>query len=204
MALPNGSEPPELATAPLSTGTAKELTTSASLHAHLAALTARESQLTAALNDLVSNRDTLDDAIDRLQSLVPRIKDLSVEVDGRPALPGSANPFASWPHENVPDRLALDGAMGEEGLVDRVSRVWETSERVGGKVRKLDTEVSRVKQAADRVTAVLDLKVGFHRPFACGIPAHKRPAELAATAERCYTEARLGVGNALLQAGDGH
>lgn len=160
MATSSGSISPPLALAPLPTGSAKDLTTSASLHAHLAALTARESQLTAALNDLVSNRDTLDDAIDRLQHLVPRIQELSVEVDGRPAVAGSGIPFASWPHENVPDRLALEGAMGEEGLVDRVSRVWETSERVGGKVRKLDTEVSRVKEAADRVTAVLELKVG--------------------------------------------
>lgn len=163
MTVSSGSVSPTLAAAPLSTGSAKDLTTSNGLHAHLAALTARESQLTAALNDLVSNRDTLDDAIDRLRSLVPRIKDLSVEVDGRPAQPGSATPFASWPHADLPDRLALEGAMGEEGLADRVSRVWETSERVGGKVRKLDTEVSRVKQAADRVTAVLELKVGRAR-----------------------------------------
>lgn len=34
-----------------------------------------------------------------------------------------------------------------------------TSERVGGKVRKLDVEVSRVKEAAERVQEVLELKV---------------------------------------------
>lgn len=45
-----------------------------------------------------------------------------------------------------------------DGLVSRVSRVWETSERVGGKVRKLDDEIGRVREAADVVTEVLELK----------------------------------------------
>jgi predicted nuclease with TOPRIM domain len=45
-----------------------------------------------------------------------------------------------------------------EGLVSRVSRVYETSERVGGKVRRLDEEIGRVRQSADVVTEVLELK----------------------------------------------
>lgn len=45
-----------------------------------------------------------------------------------------------------------------DGLVSRINRVWETSERVGGKVRKLDDEIGRVREAADVVTEVLELK----------------------------------------------
>jgi hypothetical protein len=52
------------------------------------------------------------------------------------------------------------GEAGEGlGLVERVTRVWETSERVGGKVRRLDEEISRVREATDIVTEVLELKV---------------------------------------------
>jgi hypothetical protein len=142
-----------------SAATIKKLTTTAQLHAHLAALTARESELTTALNDLVSNRDTLDDAIDRLQGLVPLVQEIAVEVDGRPANPSIIAPYSAWQHGGEPDSSGFELAIGEEGLVDRVARVWETSERVGGKVRKLDTEVSRVREAAERVTAVLELKV---------------------------------------------
>jgi hypothetical protein len=47
----------------------------------------------------------------------------------------------------------------DEGLVERVRKVWDTSERVGGKVRRLDEEVGRVKEATDIVTEVLELKV---------------------------------------------
>jgi hypothetical protein len=56
--------------------------------------------------------------------------------------------------------LGLQDGDGDDGdgLVARVSRVWETSERVGGKVRKLDDEIGRVREAADVVTEVLELK----------------------------------------------
>lgn len=47
----------------------------------------------------------------------------------------------------------------DEGLVERVRKVWETSERVGGKVRRLDVEVGRVKESVDIVSEVIDLKV---------------------------------------------
>ncbi len=138
----------------------RSLTTTSQLHAHLASLTARESELTSALNDLVSNRDTLDSAITRLQSLIPQIQEITIEVDGRPAHPGLEAPYGAWTHSHSTTEMEMEQPIGEEGLVDRVSRVWETSERVGGKVRKLDTEVSRVREAAERVTAVLELKVG--------------------------------------------
>ena len=54
----------------------------------------------------------------------------------------------------------------DEGLVERVRKVWDTSERVGGKVRRLDEEVGRVKEATDIVTEVLELKVS-HRAVSC-------------------------------------
>lgn len=47
----------------------------------------------------------------------------------------------------------------DEGLLERVRKVWETSERVGGKVRRLDVEVGRVKESVDIVSEVIDLKV---------------------------------------------
>lgn len=59
------------------------------------------------------------------------------------------------------DNTDVDGA----GLVERVRRVWETSERVGGKVRRLDEEIGRVREAMDIVTEVLELKVGLSVMF---------------------------------------
>lgn len=47
----------------------------------------------------------------------------------------------------------------DEGLLERVRKVWEISERVGGKVRRLDVEVGRVKEFVDIVFEVIDFKV---------------------------------------------
>ncbi|PPQ65096.1 hypothetical protein CVT24_003057 [Panaeolus cyanescens] len=44
------------------------------------------------------------------------------------------------------------------GLVAQVSSTAETAERIGSKVRSLDEEMSRVREAADRVGQVMDLK----------------------------------------------
>ena len=44
-------------------------------------------------------------------------------------------------------------------LSDKVSSTACTAERVGGRVRKLDEEISRVKEAAERVGQVMELKV---------------------------------------------
>lgn len=71
---------------------------------------------------------------------------LSLQVDG----PGPSNGLG----------LNGDDVFDEGGLVQRVERVWDTSERVGGKVRRLDEEVGRVREATDVVTEVLELKVG--------------------------------------------
>nr|XP_019000435.1 uncharacterized protein I203_06849 [Kwoniella mangroviensis CBS 8507]OCF63896.1 hypothetical protein I203_06849 [Kwoniella mangroviensis CBS 8507] len=73
----------------------------------------------------------------------------------------------------VADRAQIDSALSRlrelgsevgslaaevDGSRKRVTRVWETSERVGGKVRRLDEEVGRVREATDIVTEVLELK----------------------------------------------
>jgi hypothetical protein len=44
-------------------------------------------------------------------------------------------------------------------LSTRVSYTARTAERVGGKVRVLDEEMKRVREAADRVAQVMELKV---------------------------------------------
>lgn len=63
--------------------------------------------------------------------------------------------------ERLHDFDDFDQAEESLGLVNRVTRVWCTSERVGGKVQKLDNEVSRVKESAERVSEVLELKLAL-------------------------------------------
>lgn len=46
-------------------------------------------------------------------------------------------------------------------LRDTVSLTARTAERVGGRVRELDEQMSRVRQAAERVAQVIELKVSF-------------------------------------------
>lgn len=44
-------------------------------------------------------------------------------------------------------------------LSDKVSLTARTAERVGGRVRVLDEEIHRVREAAERVSQVMELKV---------------------------------------------
>ena len=44
-------------------------------------------------------------------------------------------------------------------LKSNVSQVADTARRVGGRVRQLDEEMRRVKEASDRVAQVVELKV---------------------------------------------
>jgi hypothetical protein len=44
-------------------------------------------------------------------------------------------------------------------LSDKVSATASTAERVGGRVRILDEEMRRVREAAERVGQVMELKV---------------------------------------------
>jgi hypothetical protein len=54
----------------------------------------------------------------------------------------------------------LDGLQGEaHKFADKVSRTATTADRIGGKVRSLDEEMSRVKEAGERVNRVIELKV---------------------------------------------
>lgn len=51
------------------------------------------------------------------------------------------------------------GGGEEEGLVGRIGKVNEIAERIGGKVRGLDEELLRVREAGERLNEVMELKV---------------------------------------------
>ena len=149
----------------------RKIRTQAEIHKHLALLSQRENELSLALNEIISNRAVLDDNIRRLHTLVPKVQSLQQQVDGEvdetPA--GRGPPGSHHLNEsdtNGPQIAPVFDEFSEEdfeeedyGLIERVRRVWITSERVGGKVRKLDVEVSRVKEATERVQEVLELRV---------------------------------------------
>lgn len=157
----------------------RTLTTPEQISARLALIARREADLTLALNALISDRSGIESAFSRLRVVGGQIGVLATEVDGDQGGRGqggalvhaqTAPPFGASLRglglQNGEEGSASgygngDGADGEdrEGLVERIRRVWETSERVGGKVRKLDTEISRVKEAVDIVTEVMELKV---------------------------------------------
>ena len=130
------------------------ITSPSQITAQLALLSKRETELSLALNQLVSDRSFLDGAVSHLRGLGQQAGDLSLDVDG-PS--DQAGPSRGLGLQNGGADVFLDD---EGGLVKRVRRVWETSERVGGKVRRLDEEVGRVREATDIVTEVLELKVG--------------------------------------------
>jgi hypothetical protein len=136
----------------------RTLTTPEEISARLALIARRESDLTLALNALISDRSRIDTALSRLRIIGSHVSRLAVEVDG-----GGGPSSGIMPPFGASTRgLGLQdgkGEQGAEGLVERIRRVWETSERVGGKVRRLDTEIGRVKEAVDIVTEVMELKV---------------------------------------------
>lgn len=53
------------------------------------------------------------------------------------------------------DELHLEASL----LSDKVSSTAQTAERVGGKVKSLDEEMRRVRESAERVGQVMELKV---------------------------------------------
>ena len=59
-----------------------------------------------------------------------------------------------------------DLCLESSQLKEKVSSTAKTADRVGGRVRTLDQEMSRVSQAAERVGQVMELKV-IH---ACNVP----------------------------------
>ena len=109
--------------------------------ARLALLDRRESELVLELNTLISDKSGIDVALAQLQAVGPHVERLCADIDSPSVTLGLGN--------QVPD----------DGLVDRIGRVYQTSERVGQKVRKLDLEIGRVKESVDIVTDVMDLKV---------------------------------------------
>ena len=118
------------------------LTTLEQVTARLALLDWRESELVLELNTLISDKSGIDAALARLQSVGHHVERLCADIDSPSVTLGLGN--------QVPD----------DGLVDRIGRVYQTSERVGQKVRKLDLEISRVNESVDIVTDVMELKVG--------------------------------------------
>lgn len=162
--------PPSATPAPIDP---RDITDASQIAAQLALLTRREADLTLALNALIADRTQVDGALSRLSQLTTDVDALSIEVDG--VASGSASRPNGHPaqQQRISSRgLGLQNADveyddGTDGLVSRVNRVWETSERVGGKVRKLDEEIGRVREAADVVTEVLELKVRRCRRLVC-------------------------------------
>lgn len=106
---------------------------------HLATLQSLESSLSQDLHALLSDRSTLDTAHTQLRKLLPRIQAVEGEVSG------------------------VNDAGGEEGLVGRIGKVNEIAERIGGKVRGLDEELLRVREAGERLNEVMELKVRLRR-----------------------------------------
>lgn len=127
------------------------ITDPSQISAQLALLTRRESELSFALNALVADRSQIEGALTHLRQLGSEVDRLAIEVDGE------AGPFNGLRLHNGSVFLEDD----DGGLVERVRRVWETSERVGGKVRRLDEEVGRVREATDMVSEVLEVKVSL-------------------------------------------
>ncbi|EIW72587.1 hypothetical protein TREMEDRAFT_70757 [Tremella mesenterica DSM 1558] len=147
--LPSSSSPPPLVNP-------RDITSPEQITAQLALVARREADLSLALNALISDRQQVESALAHLQELSPEIDRLCYQVDG---VNNHAPPFGANSRglglQNGDDTYYDDEDVG---LVERVRRVWETSERVGGKVKRLDQEVGRVKEATDIVTEVLELK----------------------------------------------
>lgn len=128
----------------------RRLRSRSALRRRLAELTAREAELEHELDALVgtgSGKETIRRAGEGLSALIPRVQKLLSQVDG---------------HDGPIDGLDEFDAENERlGLLHRVSGVHEVSERVGTKVRKLDAEVGRVTEGAERVGEVLELKLSL-------------------------------------------
>ncbi|KAL7411046.1 COG4 transport protein-domain-containing protein [Mrakia frigida] len=137
---PSSPSPPSAAPPPPAEATRphpRSLLTPALLP-HLATLQSLESSLSQDLHALLSDRSTLDTAHTQLRKLLPRIQAVEGEVSG----------------------INQHGG-GEEGLVGRIGKVNEIAERIGGKVRGLDEELLRVREAGERLNEVMELKTSL-------------------------------------------
>lgn len=138
----------------------REITDPSQITAQLSLLSRKQQDLSTALNALVSDRAQIESAFSRLETLSLKAGRLSNEIDGTG--PKFQNGVLGLTTRGLGQQNADFDEMGvDEGLVERVRKVWDTSERVGGKVRRLDEEVGRVKEATDVVTEVLELKVSY-------------------------------------------
>lgn len=179
----------------------RDITNPAQIAAQLSLLSRKQQDLSLALNALVSDRAQIENAFARLANLSVKADSLSGDIDG-----------TTTTTLKQQAQLQSNGALGlssrglgqqngdfeevDEGLVERVRRVWDTSERVGGKVRRLDEEVGRVREATDIVTEVLELKVGANSwPSRCSCPTRHVLicAECPHITIQCDSETRLGV-----------
>ncbi|KAJ9104524.1 hypothetical protein QFC21_002020 [Naganishia friedmannii] len=134
---------------------ARNITDPTQLLTHQSVLADRSNELSIALNARLTERDTVDRAVGRLRALVPRVSSVRESVDGRVKEEdgGVLGLQGTW---NV-----TKGEREEEregGLVERVGKVYETSERIGGKVARLDGRMNRVREAVGRVGEVMELK----------------------------------------------
>ncbi|KAF9459574.1 COG4 transport protein-domain-containing protein [Collybia nuda] len=91
----------------------------------LAELQSEEAELSNSLAELLNTREPIAEALNRLQSLLPKLDGLHLE--------------------------ALS-------LTEKVSNTAKTARRVGGRVRSLDEEMGRVREAGDHVGQVIELK----------------------------------------------
>ena len=133
----------------------RQLMDASQIPAQLALLSQRESDLSLALNALIADRARIELTLDQLRRVSLDVDRLTLDLSG------SRRNGASYASSSSKLRSVRDDYLDDDdlGLVERVRRVWETSENVGGKVRRLDDEISRVREATDVVSEVLELKV---------------------------------------------
>lgn len=142
----------------------RDITDPAQIAAQLSLLSRKQQDLSLALNALVSDRAQIENAFARLANLSTKADRLSGDIDGSTKQPQIQSNGALGLSSRGLGQQNGDFEEVDEGLVERVRRVWDTSERVGGKVRRLDEEVGRVREATDIVTEVVELKVCLFSP----------------------------------------
>jgi hypothetical protein len=112
---------------------------------HLVLLTRRENELSVALEKVLNDRKSLDASIGRLAALSPKVRDLARQVDGE--TPSSLSLDES-DRQLLPvfDEFSDDGSNAEElGLVERVRKVWVTSEWAGKSVHLMSKSAESKK-----------------------------------------------------------
>lgn len=108
-----------------------------------------------------------------------------------PILASLARVYALTPYI---DELHQEASL----LSHKVSSTAGTANRVGGKVRVLDEEMRRVREAAERVSQVMELKVQKHSHFLLN-DSHECPNEVFFDISPCRNGIpRLGVCNQTL------